>query len=669
MHSTEIGQGDIFLVCGLGSLGQYCVVALKEFGVAVHAIEVAQPQNWEIPTLPAMLNQLVLGDCRQPQVLEQAGIRHCRAVLLVTADEGINTAAAFAARALNPNARLVMRSAQENLNELLHQQLGNFVAYEATQLPAPSFALAALNSETQGFFTLGNQLLQVSTIQITANHPWCNHPLYELNQGRYRLLYHTRRTHQISDSFSVWEPDDDLRVGDDITLIEMTGLTIPASRSSHRSKQVWQSLRRRLTWHHLQQTVRLCWRNSRGTQRVVAISSLLTIGLFLSGALLYKFQYPTLSFSDTLNIALVLIIGGFDNLFGQLKLEFSLPWWLYLFSLSMTVAGTIFVGILYATLTEWVLATRFQFLRPRSPMPTTNHIVLIGLGRVGQQVATLLQELSQSLIGISANDLPAETLPEFPVITGKTTDALVKAHVATAKSVVVVTDSEVANLEIGLMARAMNPACNLVLRTTDPIFAGNVARLLPDAKVFGVYALAAEAFVGAAFGENILYVFRINTCTTLVTEYQIEYGDTLNGLLLAEVSYGYGVVPILHHKQGYEMVHVLPSEDARLQVGDRLIVLATIAGLQRIEQGAMQAKQWRVQIDQILSTQTISTATRAIAHMAGCDIMTASSFLKHPPCTISALLHKQQALRLIRDLEIYQVIAHLAPAEKPELPH
>lgn len=39
-------------------------------------------------------------------------------------------------------------------------------------------------------------------------------------------------------------------------------------------------------------------------------------------------------------------------------------------------------------------------------------------------------------------------------------------------------------------------------------------------------------FAGAAFGENIINLFRFNRQTVLVTEYQIEAGDTLNGLLL-----------------------------------------------------------------------------------------------------------------------------------------
>ena len=36
---------DYFLVCGLGSLGQNCLVALKEFGVKVIAIEQNQAQT------------------------------------------------------------------------------------------------------------------------------------------------------------------------------------------------------------------------------------------------------------------------------------------------------------------------------------------------------------------------------------------------------------------------------------------------------------------------------------------------------------------------------------------------------------------------------------------------------------------------------------------------
>ncbi|NET46453.1 NAD-binding protein [Okeania sp. SIO2B3] len=137
---------DRFLICGLGSLGQHCVAALKQFGVIVNAIDLIQPQHWEISDLSSQLNQLIIGDAREPGILRQGQVQQCRAILIITSNERINLAIALAARLINPQIRLVVRSAKENLNQLLDKQLGNYVAFEPTELPAPAFAVAALES-------------------------------------------------------------------------------------------------------------------------------------------------------------------------------------------------------------------------------------------------------------------------------------------------------------------------------------------------------------------------------------------------------------------------------------------------------------------------------------------------------------------------------------------
>ncbi|MGH2416395.1 MAG: potassium channel family protein, partial [Microcystaceae cyanobacterium] len=215
-------KGDRFLVCGLGSLGQHCVVALKEFGVSAIAIEQVQPQNWEIPNLPDLLDDLILGDCRQNSILEQAKIGQCRAALLVTTNEQVNAETALAIRQLNPQTRLVVRSAKENLNRLLSEQLGNFIAYNPTQLPATAFALAALGTETLGFFTLDGQRLRVIQRQISQSEPWCNtRLLHELNTRTRRLLAHVQDLTHFPHSFHQWEPDDPVLSGDTLVYIEV----------------------------------------------------------------------------------------------------------------------------------------------------------------------------------------------------------------------------------------------------------------------------------------------------------------------------------------------------------------------------------------------------------------------------------------------------------------
>jgi hypothetical protein len=59
----------------------------------------------------------------------------------------------------------------------------------------------------------------------------------------------------------------------------------------------------------------------------------------------------------------------------------------------------------------------------------------------------------------------------------------------------------------------------------------------------------------------------------------IQPGTPLDRLLLAEVAYGYGKVPILYQKSIDQPAHLMPSDDIRLEAGDRLVVLVTFETL------------------------------------------------------------------------------------------
>lgn len=98
----NVKLADRFLVCGLGSLGQHCVKSLKEFGVSVVGIELIQPPSWEINDFPDLLEEIIIGDCRQKNILARAGIDRCRAALIVPSDERINATTALIIRQLIP---------------------------------------------------------------------------------------------------------------------------------------------------------------------------------------------------------------------------------------------------------------------------------------------------------------------------------------------------------------------------------------------------------------------------------------------------------------------------------------------------------------------------------------------------------------------------------------
>ncbi|HEY9671370.1 MAG TPA: NAD-binding protein [Waterburya sp.] len=659
-----------FLVCGLGSLGQQCVVALKGFGVSIIAIEEVLPKSWEISDLPKLLEDLIIGDCRQESVLEQAKIRQCRAVLLVTSSERVNTEAAFAARLLNPHTRLVVRSAQENLNELLSKHLGNFVSFEPTQLPVTAFALATLGTMTLGFFNLEDQQLRVVKRHIQPGDSLCRRLVHELNSSARRILSHTPNSSRVVTGFHQWEPDAPLQVGDTLVYVEVTEkLGHRAEKLAREPKperwQFCQEMAQNLNWSSLKRKLIQWWQSSdeNHMQRAVVISGVIVLILLIVGTILYSSSHnPQISLRDAFNTTIVLLLGGYDNLFGQLPLTLNLPWWLHLFSFLLTVAGTVFVGVLYAMLTENVLGSKFQFLKRRPPVPNNDHVVVIGLGRVGQGVAAMLQELKQPVVGITTTEIDPNILPNLPVITGSYAEALKTVNLRTAKSVLVATEDEMMNLEVGLMAHATNPTGGLVIRTFEQGLSNKLAQLLPEAQVLCAYALAAEAFAGAAFGENIDNLFRLENQTILVTEYQIEAGDTLNGLLLADVAYGYGVVPVLYQK-GQETPKLMPSDDIRLLIGDRMVVLATSTGLQRIEEGKLTVtlKRWRVVVEKAVTQEAVFEGANAIARISGCDLSAARALMHNLPGTLRSPLYRHQAQRLVRSLKQSQVKARVVP--------
>ncbi|MEA5448790.1 NAD-binding protein [Leptolyngbya sp. CCNP1308] len=665
-----------FLVCGLGSLGQNCVANLKSFGVPVHAINNTLPDQWEVPHLRDLIDHLEIGDCRSAEVLEKAGIRQCRAVLLVTQDERVNLEAALTARVLNPKVRLVMRSDKQNLNELMGQQLQNFIAFEPTQLAAPAFALGAFGEELIGYFTLDGHRFQVVKQRLESGHGWCDRRhLHELDTHHRRILCHTpvdEDSWVMADSpsslFYSWIPDTALRVGDEVVMVESDAQLRTLHREAPQPvrrkplRQIGRAIARLCHWPTLKQDFIHLVRSSSGQQlrRVAIICGITVLALCLIGTLLLDANSPDdIPLFQAFLYTFITLFGGYGDVYEALE-DFEHPRLLQSFGVVLTVAGAAFIGVLYALLTEKLLTLRFEFMERRPPVPEKDHVVVIWLGRVGRQVLAALQELNQPVVGISSHGLDADVLPRVPLLTGDVSAALNKANLATAKSVVAVSEDEIQNLEMGLLAHRLNPYCRAIIRTYDQQFTDRVAQIFPFAQVLCASALSAEAFAGAAFGEHVIGLFRLYDQTVLITQYQVETGDTLVGMLLAEVAYGYGVVP-LWHQHPDQPGKIMPSDDTRLQPGDRLVVLATISGLRRIEQQELAPRTWHIYIEKAFTADALFDGATELARVAGYRLGDAREFMAQLPSTLPLSLYRHQALRLSRLLTRAQVKAEVVP--------
>ncbi|MFM6739272.1 MAG: NAD-binding protein, partial [Microcystis panniformis] len=85
-----------------------------------------------------------------------------------------------------------------------------------------------------------------------------------------------------------------------------------------------------------------------------------------------------------------------------------------------------------------------------------------------KEVANLLLEMQQAIVGVSLNrDFDGTILPKMPLMTGNIEESLKNVNLDRAKSIAIVTDDEILNLEVALTTRKLNPQSYLVIRTTD----------------------------------------------------------------------------------------------------------------------------------------------------------------------------------------------------------
>jgi Trk K+ transport system NAD-binding subunit len=564
-----------------------------------------------------------------------------------------------------------VRSSRQNLNQLLKDQLGNFVALDPVELPAATFAVAGLGEGTLGLFQISDRKLRVVESTLTSdNYNFLRTPAYQLHKKHSRLLSIAELNPERL--FFQWQPDTIVQVGDRIAFIEYVENDFAARQRKNQipiyeppNSFSWQkalSIFQRLIsldlwisqgqskWNQL-----FNWIHADRSRRLVLWGGVTAIGLLLLSSTLLVLNVKDISWQKAVSTSVILLLGGYGDVFGGLGGEDQVPLWLMIFCISITLISLLFVLGVVGLVADNILSSKFEFFKKSLPLPASDHIILIGFGRLGQRVADLLFKLQIPIVIVSENPHDCDLADKVPWFTGNIIEELEKTNLAKAKSILSVTDDQMLNLEAALLARdaakKINRQMNLAIRTYDRYFSENLAELLPNSQSFCAYALSAEAFAGAAFGENMLSLFRLNNRTVLVAEYLISENDTLVGKNLSQIAFGYTVVPIYlktHQPKANGLSEFfMPSDDEVMKVGDRLTVLASISGLRRIELGNLHSpKRWQLRAKPPLNSSVLLDAGNKLKNISGCDLELARRFMQSLPAAIELPMYDTQAYRL-----------------------
>jgi hypothetical protein len=167
-------------------------------------------------------------------------------------------------------------------------------------------------------------------------------------------------------------------------------------------------------------------------------------------------------------------------------------------------------------MTNYLVRARLGGALAARRIPEAGHIVLCGLGTVGVRVVEHLRAHGAAVVVIEKTQdtrfLASARQKGATVLLGDGTvqTTLVRARTASARALIAATSSDLANVEMALLARELNSKLRVVVRLDDGTLATSLRETANIRYALGLPILIAPAFVAPLFGDQMLGLFWLN---------------------------------------------------------------------------------------------------------------------------------------------------------------
>ncbi len=309
------------------------------------------------------------------------------------------------------------------------------------------------------------------------------------------------------------------------------------------------------------------------------------IGLLLVGGMCFRALYAQkqLGYAEALYITYCLV-------FMEHLLDFPEHWVLQLFYVVLPPLGLLVIldGIVRfsyhllrrdETSTEWVQAMCKTL---------DNHVVLCGLGKVGLRILQQLISLGEK-VAVLEKDPQCPNLAYarrygIPVRIGHSREEGIfdDLNLAHAKSIILATDDDLANLEMALDARKLKPGIRVVLRMFDQELAGKLRDSLGIQLAFSTSELAAPLFATSSSDRSIVNSFYVGDRLLAVANLVVNRDSDLVGQEIRNLGKGQHVFVLSHTRDGESTF--FPTADIVLQPDDRITIQTEPETLRQIHE-------------------------------------------------------------------------------------
>lgn len=299
------------------------------------------------------------------------------------------------------------------------------------------------------------------------------------------------------------------------------------------------------------------------------------LGLVLiAGALLFR-RFEGHSFAQSLYYTFLLI-------FGEPPQDFPDRWPLRLLFFLVPIVGltVIIEGVVeLATLVRDRRRNERAWCRIMAES-MHDHVILVGLGRLGFRTYTVLRQLGVPMVVLELDErnqfLGDVRRHGAPLLIGdaRREALLVDANVGAARAIILATTDDLANLEIALDARKINPDIRVVLRLFDQNMADKVREGFGISTAMSQSSISAPAFATAALDDDIVSSTVIDDQLVVTVHWRIGDDDQLAGRTVADLMESRGVQVLRLRRPGEPQGSALlfPPPATILGAGDEMLV-------------------------------------------------------------------------------------------------
>jgi Trk K+ transport system NAD-binding subunit len=558
MSDTDGLSGHV-VVFGFHGVARRVVKQLARTGLRIVVVE-PNANDDERDTLLRYNVEHIAGFGQAEDTLRTARVTHAMAAICVTDDDLRNIEIALLVRELSADVRIVVQMANPAVGRALKDVAQPGAVLDVAALASKSFVEAATNRTTHTI-DLGGVDFIIATFPCPT-------------AGTLRSVWGVSvpiAVRPADGSPTISCPGRDLPVeeGDLITLLGTAADFADAGLTPEYTQAV-------ATGRTVQRRVREAVAAVTGTVDTpfrIAFACLTMLCVLSIFILMYGYKGSDGSNMSVLDAAYftseTIATVGFGDFYFRDQ-----PDWLRLWAIVLIILGATLVALATALLTNALVSRRLaQSLGKQRLTGMKDHIIVVGLGSVGSEVALDLHEAGYEVAviddGKGQRFVPQMKAAGIPVLIGDATlpETQADAGVGRAAGVAVLTSNDLVNIETGLAVRDVvgDQSIPIVLR----VFGRGLARVVGDVLSAGVTRsiaeLAAPWFVGAALGLDVIGTFYVGAAPFMAARIMVHAGGGLDGLRMQDLGTSTRVVAI--SRAGGALEHPV-RRDTHFAAGD-----------------------------------------------------------------------------------------------------